>query len=311
MEAPRLSSRLGAPVYIKRDDLTGLALGGNKGRSLQYLMTQPLEIGADLILAAGPQQSNWLCNLTAAASKLGMKTILFLLKGTNELQGNMLLEKLLGAEFIFTDIEMGDIEKVYARMDTMAAELRKQGRKPFIFRYGAVDPLGITGYVSLAEEITRQLREKQLSAGYLFVGSGSGCTQAGLSIGARLYQSPFKLIGVSVSEKRSGEEQSRIMAEEANGACQYLDVRSDFGPEDFSCLDQYVISYAPTRDSVSAVKLLAETEGVFIDPLYTGKVLAAIIDQVRKRKIAAEKGIILYHSGGTPGVFSNGRELIV
>jgi len=310
MEAPRLSAKLGGPqILIKRDDLTGLAMGGNKARSLEFLMTEARDMGADIVVAVGPQQSNWLCNLTAAARKLGMDVILFVFKGTDKIQGNLLLDKLLGAEIRFTGVEIHNISIANKQMDNLAAELRSQDRKPYVLHYGAVAPLGIAGYVTLASEICKQLQERRLTAQYLFLGSGSGCTQAGLILGARYYQAPFEVVGIMLTSPYTREEQVRSVTNESNETAKFLEMDFTLKPEEIICHGEYAASYAPTKKSIEAIKLVAETEGIFLDPIYMGKVMAALVDQVHNGKIKREDTVILYHSGGLPAIFAYNEEL--
>jgi D-cysteine desulfhydrase family pyridoxal phosphate-dependent enzyme len=310
MEAPRLSAKLGGPqILIKRDDLTGLAMGGNKARSLEFLMTEAMDMDADIVVAVGPQQSNWLCNLTAAARKLGMDVVLLLLKGTNRIQGNLLLNKLLGADIRFTDIEKPDLSIAHEQMNELADKLRGHGRKPYVLHYGAVAPLGITGYVSLASEICKQLQEKRLEVQYLFLANGSGCTQAGLILGARYHQASFEVVGIMLDSSHSKEVQVRLIADQANETAKFLELNSTFNHEDIICYEEFVGSSAPTKKSVEAVRLVAETEGIFLDPIYSGKAMAALADQVRDGKFNSEDTVILYHSGGLPGIFAYNEEL--
>ena len=310
MEAPRLSAKLGGPqIFIKRDDLTGLTMGGNKARSLEFLMTEAKDMGADIVVAVGPQQSNWLCNVSAAARKLGMEVILFLLKGNDKVQGNLLLDKLLGAELRFTGIEIQNLSIINEQMDNLATELRSQGRRPYVLRYGAVEPLGIVGYVFLASEICRQLQEKRLTAQYLFLADGSGCTHAGLILGAKYNKAPFEVVGVLLNPKKSREEQACTIADAANETAKFLDIDFTFKPEEIVCSDAYVGSSVPIKKSIEAVRLVAEAEGIFVDPIYTGKSMAALVDYVRDGKIKREDTVIFYHSGGLPAIFAYSEEL--
>jgi len=310
-EAPRLSARLGGPqIFIKRDDLTGLAMGGNKARALEFLMTEVKDVGTDIVLAVGPEQSNWLCNVTAAARKLGMDVILFIINGNHKTQGNLLLDRILGAEIRF--MEVHGLSTVYEQMDNLAAELRSQGHRPYVFYYGgAIGPLGIAGYVSLVSEICRQLQEKGLTAQYLFLASGSGCTQAGLILGARYFKAPFKIVGINPSGRSSRAEKICKIADLANETAKFLRIDCSFTPDKIIVHDGYIGSGPlPTNESIQAIKLLAETEGVFLDPIYSGKAMAALIDQVRDGKIKREDTVIFYHSGGLPAIFAYNEELL-
>ena len=313
MEAPQLSAKLGGPrILIKRDDLTGLAMGGNKSRPLEFLMTGAKDMGADVIITAGYEQSNWVCNQLAAARKLGMDVILFLVKGNRRFQGNLLLYKLLGAEIKFTDIEISDLPVLYKQMDDMAAELRSQGRRPYVVYYEAVGLLGIASYVLLASEIRKQLQEKEITAQYLFLTSGSGCTQAGLILDAKYFKAPFKVVGVMPNHRYSREQRVQMITDYANETAKFLDMNLTFKSEEINYYDEYAgENYSgPTKKGIEATKFLAGTEGIFLDPLYTSKSMACLIDQVQDGRIGREDTVVYYHSGGLPIIFAHNEELI-
>jgi D-cysteine desulfhydrase len=306
MEAPRLSAKMGASkIFIKRDDLTGLALGGNKGRALEYLLTDTKNTGTDIIVAVGPQQSNWLCNLSAAARKLGMDVTLFILMGDDRVQGNLLLDKLLGAEIIWTGMDVHALPTLYKKMDILADELRRQGRRPFVFHYGPVAPLGIAGYVYLVSEICEQLQEKGVKAQHLFLASGSGCTQAGLILGAKYFKANFNIIGVNPSGTSSKTEKIHKIADLANQTAKLLEMDCVIDPGEIIVYDEYIGNGpVPTKESIEAIKLVGQTEGIFLDPIYTGKAMAALIDQIHKGNIPYGDTVIFYHSGGLPAIFA-------
>ncbi len=301
--APRLSDQLGGPrIFFKRDDLTGLSMGGNKARCLEFLMAEAKDKSSDTVIALGPQQSNWLCAVTAAARKMGMDVILFLLKGSNEVQGNLLLDKLLGADIRFTDVDIKNIAEAQKQMENLAKDLSRAGHKPYVLPYGPVPTLGIAGYVSLGLEICQQLEERNITADHVFLGSGSGCTQAGLILGAKQRKASFKINGVMLDPRYSKEEQVRIVAKEANEAAKFLGMDFTVTPEEIICHEGYS-DYQPTEKVIEAVRLLARTEGIFIDPAYTGKVMAALIDQIRQGRMKRKDTVVFYHSGGLPYIF--------
>lgn len=312
MEAPRLSAKLGTGrIFIKRDDLTGLALGGNKTRALEPLMIDAKNTGADIIVAVGPQQSNWLCTLSASARKLGMDVILFILKGDDRVQGNLLLDKLLGAEIILTGMDVHALPILYEKMNILADELRCQGRRPYVLQYGPVTPLGITGYVYLASEICNQLQEKGVKAQHLFLASGSGCTQAGLILGAKYFKAPFNIIGINPSGTSVRAEKIRKIADLANQTAKLLEMDCIIDPGEIIVYDEYIGNGpVPTKESIDAIKLVAQTEGIFLDPIYTGKAMAALIDQILKGNIQYGDIVIFYHSGGLPAIFAYSETLV-
>jgi L-cysteate sulfo-lyase len=310
VEARKLSERLGGPrILIKRDDLTGLAIGGNKSRALEFFMAKAKTDGHDMVIAIGPQQSNWLCCLTAAAKKCGMDVILLLLKGDNKVQGNLLLFQLLGAETRLTDIDILNMSIIDKQMDSLVEQMRSKGRNPIKFAYGPVPLLGIAGYLLLTFEIKQQLEQKKISVQHLFLGSGSGCTQAGLIMGKQLYGTRYKIHGVMLDERFSKAQYEQIISNEIKGAAKVLKIDRAFDAKDINCIDGYIEHYGTTEKGLKAIKLLAETEGIFLDPTYTSKVMAAMVDQIRDGKIARQDMVIFYHSGGIPAIFSHSDEL--
>lgn len=311
-EASRLSTRLGGPrILIKRDDLTGLAMGGNKCRMLEFLMAQAKDMSADVVIAGGEPQSNLACQVTAAARKLGMEPVLFFFKGIHsELQGNFLLDRILKADIRITGLGFDDLYRVSERMVELANELRSKGRTPYLLNFKAWTPLATVGYMLAAVEIHKQLRERGLTAQYLFLSSGSGCTQAGLILGAKYCEAPFKIVGINPSGRSLKAEKTRKIAELANGAAKLLGIDHSFKPNEIIVRDEYIgDGPAPTKESIEAIKLVAQTEGIFLDPTYTGKAMAALIDYIRQGKIKSGQTVIFYHSGGLPAIFAYSREL--
>lgn len=312
MEAPTLSKALGGPrILIKRDDLTGLAMGGNKSRPMEFIMTEAKQEKADVLVAAGYEGSNWVSNLVAAARKTSMDVVLFLLKGDRKMQGNLLLYKLLGAEIRFTDLDIHERAAMYEQMDRMAEGLRKKGRRPYVMYYEPVGPLGIAGYVILAREIFAQLKEQGITAQYLFHTSGSGSTQAGLIVGAKHFQIPLKVIGVMPNHRDTKEVRIRRITDNANKTAEFLDMPVQFDCDEIGYDETYAgDTYSgPTKKGMDAIKLVAGTEGIFLDPIYSAKSMACLIDHVREGRIGKKDTVIYYHSGGIPLIFSHSEEL--
>jgi 1-aminocyclopropane-1-carboxylate deaminase/D-cysteine desulfhydrase-like pyridoxal-dependent ACC family enzyme len=310
VEAKGLSKALGGPrILIKRDDLNGLAVGGNKARALEFLLAKAKSSGNDVVVAVGPQQSNWLCCLTAASRKCGMDVILFLLKGDNEMQGNLLLFQLLGAEIHLTDIDILDIAEVEGQMANLVHRLRAAGKTPLALNYGPIPSLGMAGYLLLSSEIYEQLGERQISAQHIFLGGGSGCTQAGLVMGKKLLAANYQIHGVMLDLRYSQEQQVKIISREIEEACQTLNIDCCVEPGDICCIDGYIEHHGTTEKGLKAIKMVAETEGIFLDPTYTSKVMAAMIDQIRDGTIGPEETVVFYHSGGIPAIFSHSEEL--
>jgi 1-aminocyclopropane-1-carboxylate deaminase/D-cysteine desulfhydrase-like pyridoxal-dependent ACC family enzyme len=312
MEAPSLSSALGGPrILIKRDDLTGLAMGGNKARPMEFIMTEAKQQEADVLVAAGYQGSNWVSNLVAAARKTNMDVVLFLLGGDRKMQGNLLLYKLLGAEIRFTDLNIHERAAMYEQMDRMAEQLREKGRRPYVMYYEPVGPLGIASYVILAREMFTQLKELGITADYLFHTSGSGSTQAGLILGAKHFEIPLKVIGVMPNHRDTKEVRIQRITDNANKTAEFLDVPVRFDCDEIGYEDSYAgDAYSgPTKKGMDAIKLVAGTEGIFLDPIYSAKSMACLIDHVRDGRIGKKDTVIYYHTGGIPLIFSHSEEL--
>ncbi len=307
-EASHLSAALGGPrIFIKRDDLTGLVLGGNKARKLEFVMADAKQKGADVIITTGGTQSNHASQTAAAARKLGMEPILILWRGVHaETQGNLLLNSLLDAEVQIID----DRSLVPKTMDDLAADLRSKGRNPYVIPTGASNPLGAVGYVNAASEICEQLKEQGLTAQYLFDAVGSFGTIAGLIVGARYFQAPFQVIGVSVARKK--EELADRTANLANETAQLLEMNLTFTPDEITIYDEYVgKGYGiPTPQGIEAIRLVAQTEGIILDPVYTGKAMSGLIDLVRQGRFTPKDTIIFVHTGGAPSIFAYAKELL-
>ncbi len=312
VEAPRFSAELGGPrILIKRDDLTGLAMGGNKARKLEFVMADAKAKGADVLITTGSSQSNFAMQMTAAGCKLGMESILVLFKGQHpEVQGNLLLDKLLGAEVRIMDVTLDEIHKISEAMDQLADELRQKGRNPYVIPVGADMPLGTAGYVLAAQEISQQLNQLGLTADYVFATSGGGGTHGGLALGAKYYKLPFKVVGSSVAYPK--EKCQRMFAELCNDTSKMLGLGVTMSPDEFIVYDDYVgEGYAiPTKACIEAIKLLAKTEAIFLDPVYTGKTMAALIDLIRKGRFTANDTVVFVHTGGTTALFVYAKELM-
>ncbi|MHB0913204.1 MAG: 1-aminocyclopropane-1-carboxylate deaminase/D-cysteine desulfhydrase [Armatimonadota bacterium] len=296
-EAPRLAEAVGIErLYIKRDDNTGLALGGNKARKLEYLLADAAAKGADVLLACGGAQSNHVRMTAAAAKKAGMDCILFMPREhpPEEYAGNLLLNALFGAEMRFLPgVHFTDLQ------DVMAAEAEKLeavGRRPYIIPLGGSIPLACLGYA----RAVRELPEIDADA---VVAVGTGGTLAGLALGAHLFAPSIRPIGVSVLWKEG--EIAPIAAGIARRAAELLG--ADFEPR-IKIHDGYIgEGYAiPTPKCVEAVLLAARTEGLILDPVYTGKAMAGLIDLAKRGEIG-KRPVIFWHTGGAPALFASER----
>jgi len=304
---PRLTEHLGGPrIYVKRDDLLGLASGGNKTRKLEFLMADALAQGADTIITTGAVQSNH-CRLTlAAAVKEGLRCILLIeerVPGSYDpdASGNNFLFRLLGAHRI--DVVQVGID-LAARMESIAEEVRAEGGTPYIIPGGGSNALGALGYVACAEEILGQLFDSSLAIDRVVCASGSGGTHAGLAAGFHGNQSGLEVVGISVRAAKEEQEVKihRLANETVRRAGSALDVPNHA----IEVHDAYVgAGYSlPTEAMTQAIQLFARLEGLLLDPVYTGKTAAGLIDLVRQGYFDPEANILFVHTGGSPALYA-------
>lgn len=290
-----ISRLLGTQVYVKRDDLTGLGLGGNKVRKLEYLLADAKAQGAEVVFTTGGAQSNHAMLTAAAARKLGMMPILILKKrGVTARQGNQLLEHLMGVDVRFMDTD--DYADIYAEMDRVGKAL---GRPYYKIPCGGSNALGTLGYVDCAREI----RDQGLHFDHLICAEGSGGTMAGLALGAKLYLPGTRVTGMMVDSDPFEEITVRLMRE----AAALLDADVQVSAEDFDLRDLCGPGYAiPSQEGNAAVAMMAENEGLFLDPVYTGKAFAGLIAMAREGAFKPTDRVLFLHSGGAGGLFAVG-----
>ena len=305
-KASRFSEVLGGPdIYIKRDDLLGLSAGGNKTRKLEFLVADALAQGADTLITCGAVQSNH-CRLTlSAAVKEGLKCRLVLeerVPGTFDpkASGNIFLFNLLGAEKI--QVVSGGSDMM-AEMQQVAEEVAAEGRKAYIIPGGGSNAIGATGYVACAQEILDQTFELGLNIDTLVCASGSAGTQAGLVAGFYGCNMNIPVVGINVS--RAKEEQEEIVYGLVRETADHVGVNSEIPRDAVNCFGDYVgPGYSlPTPEMAEAVKLVARTEGILLDPVYTGKTMAGLIDLVRQDYFKKESNILFVHTGGSPALY--------
>lgn len=304
---PNFTKALDGPnIYIKRDDLLGLTLGGNKTRKLEFLMAEAISQGADTILTCGAVQSNH-CRLTlSAAVKEGLKCQLVLEERVpdsydKDASGNNFLFKLLDVEDVRVVKGGSDMN---AELNKLSEDLKVQGRNPYIIPGGGSNPLGALGYVACAEEILEQMFDMGLNFDHIITPSGSAGTHAGLISGFKGNNAHIPLIGFSV--KRSTKDQIDAVYSLAASVCENLKVENPVQREDVVVNDEYVgPGYSlPTQEMVDAVQLLARTEGILIDPVYSGKVMAGMIGLIKKGNFKKDQNILFVHSGGSPALYA-------
>lgn len=301
----RLSAELGGPtIYMKRDDLLGLAGGGNKTRKLEFLVAEALQQGADTLITCGAVQSNH-CRLTlAAAVKEGLKCRLVLEERVvgsyhPEAGGNNFLFRLLGVEKV--TVVTGGTDMT-AAMAQVAEEVASQGRKAYVIPGGGSTPLGATGYVACAQEILAQTFDLGLNIDRVICASGSAGTHAGLVTGFYGNNSQIPVMGMNVS--RSKDEQEQLVYELVKETAAHVGILADIPALAVRCYDEYVgPGYSlPTAEMAEAVRMMAGLEGILMDPVYTGKAMAGCIDLVRKGVLKKGENILFVHTGGSPAL---------
>ena len=316
-DAQHLSSALGGPhIYIKREDLSGLAMGGNKCRKLEFIMGYAKDQGYDAVVSTASSQSNFCLQLAAAARKLGMKPSFVLLKGVHtETQGNLLLQNILDSEveiLEFSDMTQLSGPLVTEKMEAAAQRLRSKGYNPFIVKHNVPEIaalVGPVGWVNAAEELVQQLKDGDIKADYVILANGGGGTQAGLALGSKYAQANYRIIGVSVLN--TGEQAQLTTIAQANATAEYLGIKASIDKDDIEVYGDYVgQGYAiPTEQCIDAIRLVAQTEAIYLDPVYTGKAMAGLIDLIKKGRFKKTDSVIFIHTGGTPAVFAYQREI--
>jgi D-cysteine desulfhydrase len=309
-ELKSLSRELGGPeLLIKRDDQTGLALGGNKTRKLEFLVGQALEQGADTLVTAGAAQSNHCRQTAAAAARTGLHCEL-LLNGTKpELpNGNLLLDELLGARIHW--VQRSERE---AKLSEIADELRKQGGKPYVIPVGGSNGVGATGYVFAMMELAKQLDGVNRRVDHVVFASSSGGTQAGIVVGARVTGFKGKLHGVSIDkDDGDGATYESELADIANETARYIGFNAQFAAGDFTVAYDYLGGgYGIVSDlEREAIRLLASREGIILDPVYTGRAMGALLDLIRKKAFRSDETVLFWHTGGAPALFAYAEDLV-
>ncbi len=303
---PRLSKHLGGPeLWVKRDDCTGLSTGGNKTRKLEFLIADAQQKQADVIITQGATQSNHARQTAALCAKLGIECHILLEDRTGydnfdyKLNGNVLLDRLHGA----TVSQRPGGADMQAEMELLAADLEKQGRRPYVIPGGGSNPIGALGYVNAALELTTQLNDMNLDATHLVLATGSSGTHAGLIAGLSILNSPLKVVGFGVRAPK--EKQEQMVFDLACKTAQLLGHDGIVNRDSVFADCNYVgPGYGlPTPAMVEAVSLLAQMEGLLFDPVYTGKGLAGLLDWIRQGRFTAKDKVVFLHTGGSAALF--------
>lgn len=308
---PRFSKAVGGPlIFIKRDDCTGLAIGGNKARHNEFVLAEALRLGADLFVWGGSVQSNNCRQTAAACAKAGLDCHLMLTAPPAGepvgLEGNFLLDHLFGATYEFVDAEIG--KELNRRIMAAAAAFEAQGRKVFPWSPTVVKPLAAMSYVECAVEIVEQSAAQGVVPSAIYL-SSSGSTGAGLTLGLRAlgHQIPVRNVAYVLWDRDIPAD----MAEVANTAAAKLGLATRLAPADIDVTLEYIApGYGKLTDACfDAMSLLARTEGVLLDPVYTGKAMCALLDDVRRGRLTSRDQVVFVHTGGTPALFAYAREL--
>jgi D-cysteine desulfhydrase family pyridoxal phosphate-dependent enzyme len=305
----RLSRHLAGPeLWIKRDDQTGLATGGNKARKLEFLLGDALQEGADLLITTGGPQSNHCRQTAAAAARLGLPAILALTGDAPAAQtGNLLLDDLLGAEVRW----MGDVSwwELPARIEAIAEEQRHKGRRPYVIPLGGSAPLGALGYVAAMQELMAQCAARQVAFDRIIIASSSAGTQSGMLIGAALFGFVGQITAVSIGE--SAEELRQRVEALVPTTLQLLGQPAVVDLSRVQTDDRYLgAGYAIVGEAErEAVRLLARSEGILVGPVYTGRALAGMLDMIRRGEIRPQERVLFWHTGDTAAIFAFSAEL--
>ena len=309
-ELKSLSRELGGPeLVIKRDDQTGLALGGNKTRKLEFLVGHALGQDADTLVTAGAAQSNHCRQTAAAAAKAGLRCELLLNGRKPDLpNGNLLLDELLGAR-----IHWIQPSERAAKLLELPDQLRTEGRKPYVIPVGGSNGVGATGYVLAMVELVEQLGGINRRVDHVVFASSSGGTQGGIVVGAKVTGFDGKLHGVSVDkDDRGGAPYDHELANIANEAAKYIGFDAQFTAGDFNVDYGYLGGgYGVASDlERGAIRLLGSREGILLDPVYTGRSMGALVDLIRKRAFRSDETVLFWHTGGAPALFAYAKDLI-
>jgi D-cysteine desulfhydrase family pyridoxal phosphate-dependent enzyme len=301
---PRLGAELGGlRLLVKRDDQTGLALGGNKTRKLEYLMAEAQANGARSVLSTGAVQSNHCRQTAAAAARLGLSCTLVLAGDPPDApSGNLLLDQLLGAKILYATREQRD-----QRLQQAFEEAWSAGQRPYLVPYGGSNPTGAAAYAYALQELLQQ----ELHPDWIVFASSSGGTQAGLVAGAHLLGYPGRILGISVDEPAT-VLQTRV-AELASETAERLGKPRQFSSAEIMINDDYLGGgYGVLGPGeIEAIQLFARREGLLLDPVYTGRAAAGLIDLARKGFFKAGETVLFWHTGGTPALFAEKyRELV-
>ncbi len=296
---PALSARLEGPaLLVKWDDQTGLAFGGNKTRKLEFLVADARARGADLLITGGAAQSNHCRQTAAAAAKFGLACTLALAgEPSQHPSANLILDRLLGANIVWTANDARD-----ETMLRVEEEARAAGHTPYLIPYGGSNEIGALGYVFAMQELMAQ----DVHPDWIVVASSSGGTQAGMTVGARLFGYQGRILGVSI-DKPEVELSRDIVADLATRTARHLGESLSFAARDIFANDNYLGGgYGVMAEpEIEAIRLFANTEALLLDPVYTGRAAAGLVDLIRRGFFGPDERVLFWHTGGAPVLFAD------
>jgi len=305
----RLSRILGGPaIYIKRDDLTGLGLGGNKTRKLEFLLGEAVSRQCDCVITAGAMQSNHCRQTAAAAAAVGLACHLALGgEAPAVAEGNLLLDHLFGATVHWCgDCSNGE------QMPEIAEALRTRGHRPYIIPFGGSNEIGAIGFVAAMGELKEQMAAQKIRANYLVMPSSSGGTQAGMVLGRDIHNLELEIIGIGIDRKDSGHPTYESdLARIANRASAALDAGITYEARQFHMrYDFFGSGYAAVGElEREAMHLAGRHEGILLDPVYTARAMGGLIHMIRQQEFSSRDAVVFWHTGGIPAVFSHPEAL--
>ena len=308
--ADRLSKTLGGPqILIKRDDMTGLATGGNKTRKLEYLFGDAVSQGCDSVITGGAMQSNHCRQTAAAAAKCNMECHLALAgQEPDSFNGNLLIDYILDAKIHYS----GEKRKG-ENIPFIYNELVSSGKKPYVIPYGGSNKIGALGFVNAIKELKLQLEELNIDITHIIFATSSGGTQAGLTVGNKIFENKYRLIGIAIDKDQPGEQQfcDQVLSL-SNEVNTFLGCNNNIDKNDIDIRSEYSTNgYGVVSDlEKQAIKQVAVNEGILLDPVYTGRAMAGLIDMIKKGEFSRNDTVLFWHTGGTAALFDYGEKLV-
>jgi len=309
IELSRLSAKLNGPkIYMKRDDNTGLALGGNKTRKLEYIIGDALAKGADTVITAGAIQSNHCRQTAGAAASLGLECHLVLGgEEPEQPQGNLLLDKVYGCH-----IHWAGENRKGEDIPALVTQLKAEGKKPYVIPYGGSNELGAVAFIEAYKELNAQREALKVDFSHIIFASSSGATHAGLMLGNKMLETHSQIVGINIDKG----EMDKVPFDEhivslANSTAQLIAADYQFTADDLILNSDYVgDGYGMIGElEKEAIALTAQNEGILLDPVYTGRAMGGLIDMIRTGQIKATDNVLFWHTGGAPALFAYADDL--